>query len=118
MCRAVGFGTKRPAPVAGFHRALPSTTRDKAIYFLQRLSYHIPAGLSRAKIRFLRQIGEHPGGCAGAARDCVVPAAVHLRQYLSGILHVNPFRRDTAAPQGLISFPDFHKKTFSTPFTK
>lgn len=35
VCRAVGFGTKRAAPVAGFHRAHPSTTRDKAIYFLQ-----------------------------------------------------------------------------------
>lgn len=60
MCRAVGFGTKRPAPVAGFHRALPSTTRDKAIYFLQRLSYHIPAGLSRAKYAFRAKLVNTP----------------------------------------------------------
>lgn len=50
VCRAVGFGTKRTAPVAGFHRAHPSTTRDKAIYFLQMHPTIVP-GVCQGKGR-------------------------------------------------------------------
>ena len=94
VCRAVGFGTKRVAPVAGFHRALPSTTRDKAIYFLQMHPTIIPGGCQGQPGRKSAFFRRGKGKCCSESKSafrCFWRQSEEILKPSSGISHLCGF---------------------------